>query len=69
MTEQARDTRSQQKTSLMFVNHASLLIKQGDRYLLTDPWHLRVGFGSWLPTFQQYVTRPILPRSATSSAS
>src|SRR5256885_2160905 len=57
MTEQARDTQqqSQQKTSLMFVNHASLLIKQGDRYLLTDPWHLRVGFGSWLPTFQQYV--------------
>jgi hypothetical protein len=55
MTEQARDARSQQKTSVMFVNHASLLIKQGDRYLLTDPWHLRVGFGSWLPTFQQYV--------------
>ena len=55
MTEPVRDTQSQQKTSLMFVNHASLLIKQGDRYLLTDPWHLRVGFGSWLPTFQQYV--------------
>lgn len=44
-----------QNTSLLFVNHASLLIKKGGHYLLTDPWHLRPGFGSWLPTFQQYV--------------
>jgi Beta-lactamase superfamily domain len=39
----------------LFVNHASLLIKNADRYLLTDPWHQRPAFGSWLPTFQQYV--------------
>jgi hypothetical protein len=59
MTEHAerQDTKqdSVEKTSLMFVNHASLLIKKGHRYLLTDPWYLRAGFGSWLPTFQQYV--------------
>lgn len=42
-------------TRVMFVNHASILIKKGDRYLLTDPWHQRPAFGSWLPTFQQYV--------------
>src|SRR5712664_1634783 len=46
---------SNQKTSVLFVNHASILIKKGDRYLLTDPWHQRPAFGSWLPTFQQYV--------------
>jgi hypothetical protein len=55
MIERAGRPDASQKTSLMFVNHASLLIRKGDRYLLTDPWHLRPGFGSWLPTFQQYV--------------
>lgn len=43
------------RTSVMFVNHASLLIRKGGRYLLTDPWHQRPAFGSWLPTFPQYV--------------
>jgi hypothetical protein len=46
---------SSQKTTVLFVNHASILIKKGDRYLLTDPWHQRPAFGSWLPTFQQFV--------------
>jgi hypothetical protein len=58
MTERthAYDTqKSNQKTSVLFVNHASILVKRGDRYLLTDPWHQRPAFGSWLPTFQQYV--------------
>ena len=58
MTEPTRAPDGQdtsQKTSVMFINHASLLIKKGDRYLLTDPWHQRVAFGSWLPTFAQYV--------------
>src|SRR5215813_421020 len=44
-----------EKTRVMFVNHASLLIKKGDRYLLTDPWFQKVGFGSWLPTFAPHV--------------
>lgn len=43
------------KPELMFINHASLLIKYGDRFLLTDPWFERPAFGSWLPTFPQYV--------------
>jgi Beta-lactamase superfamily domain len=42
-------------TSVLFVNHASLLVKKADQYLLTDPWHQRPAFGSWLPTFPQYV--------------
>lgn len=36
-------------TELLFVNHASLLIKYGNEYLLTDPWFQRPAFGSWLP--------------------
>jgi beta-lactamase family protein len=59
MTERASTgdpgKRSGQRTRVMFVNHASILIKKGDRYLLTDPWHQHPAFGSWLPTFQQYV--------------
>jgi hypothetical protein len=59
MTERAPIYNTQQesneKTSVMFVNHASMLIKKGDKYLLTDPWHHSPAFGSWLPTFQQYV--------------
>jgi hypothetical protein len=48
-------TRCDPQTSVLFLNHASILIKKGDRYLLTDPWHQRPAFGSWLPTFTQYV--------------
>lgn len=42
-------------TLVTFLNHASILIKKGDRYLLTDPWYQRPAFGSWLPTFAQYI--------------
>jgi hypothetical protein len=49
------EQQSSEQTNVLFVNHASVLIKKGDRYLLTDPWHQRPAFGSWLPTFQQYV--------------
>lgn len=43
------------RTEVLFVNHASVLIKRGDDYLLTDPWHQKPAFGSWLPTLPQYV--------------
>jgi len=46
---------SDEPTEVLFVNHASILIKQGGRYLLTDPWHQKPAFGSWLPTLPQYV--------------
>jgi len=42
-------------THVCFVNHASLLIRRAGRYLLTDPWHQKPAFGSWLPTFPQYM--------------
>ena len=42
-------------TSVMFINHSSLLIKYGDRYLLTDPWYNQPAFGSWLPSMAPYV--------------
>ena len=48
-------TECAQETSVMFLNHASILIRKGDKYLLTDPWHQRPAFGSWLPTFAQYI--------------
>lgn len=47
--------RAEKKTRVMFVNHASLLIKKGGHYLLTDPWFQKVAFGSWLPTFAPHV--------------
>jgi L-ascorbate metabolism protein UlaG (beta-lactamase superfamily) len=42
-------------TGVLFVNHASILIKPGARYMLTDPWHQKPAFGSWLPTLPQYI--------------
>lgn len=36
-------------TQVLFVSHASLLIRWGSEYLLTDPWFQRPAFGSWLP--------------------
>ena len=51
-------------TSVMFINHSSLLIKYGDRYLLTDPWYnqpaLAAGFHQW----HHMYTLPILLRWA-----
>lgn len=37
------------QTSLFFVSHASVLIRFGDEYLLTDPWYLSPAFASWSP--------------------
>ncbi len=42
-------------TEVLFVNHSSILIKSGTKYLLTDPWYEKPAFGSWLPTFPSYV--------------
>src|SRR5436305_522422 len=37
-------------TNLLFLNHASVLIRCGQEFLLTDPWFQKPAFGSWLPT-------------------
>jgi len=42
-------------TNLTFINHASVLIRYEDAFLLTDPWFERPAFGSWLPTFPMFV--------------
>jgi L-ascorbate metabolism protein UlaG (beta-lactamase superfamily) len=42
-------------TVLTFLNHASVLIRYADFFLLTDPWYERPAFGSWLPTFPMFV--------------
>ena len=42
-------------TEVCFVNHASVLVRNGSHYLLTDPWHQRPAFGSWLPSLPQYM--------------
>jgi hypothetical protein len=42
-------------TDILFINHASLLVRAGERYLLTDPWHQKPAFGSWLPTFPSFL--------------
>ena len=35
---------------IKYVNHASVLIQDGDNFILTDPWYEKAAFGSWLPT-------------------
>jgi hypothetical protein len=42
-------------TELTLINHASVLIRCGDCFLLTDPWFEKPAFGSWLPTFPMFV--------------
>jgi L-ascorbate metabolism protein UlaG (beta-lactamase superfamily) len=44
-----------EQTRVCFINHSSVLIRRGDQYLLTDPWHQRPAFGSWLPSLPQYM--------------
>lgn len=34
---------------VQFVSHASVLIRHGDDFLLTDPWYLSPAFTSWTP--------------------
>jgi hypothetical protein len=48
-------TNACEHTKVCFVNHSSVLIRRGDKYLLTDPWHQRPAFGSWLPSLPQYM--------------
>ena len=35
--------------NIKFINHSSVLIQEGDSFVLTDPWYEKVAFGSWLP--------------------
>ena len=53
---------------LILLNHSSLLISHQGRYLLTDPWHLKPAFGSWMPTFQQYIHPSYLSALGTNLA-
>jgi hypothetical protein len=32
---------------ILHINHASILIRNGDRYLLCDPWFIAPAFGTW----------------------
>ena len=43
------------KTEIMFLSHASVIIKYENEYLLTDPWYQSPGFGSWIPIPPMYV--------------
>ena len=36
--------------NIKLINHSSVLIQDGDSFILTDPWYARPAFGSWLPT-------------------
>lgn len=38
----------QPKTNLLYLNHASFLLRHDHSFLLTDPWFLKPAFGSWL---------------------
>jgi hypothetical protein len=42
-------------TSVVFINHSSVLIRYESSFLLTDPWFEKPAFGSWLPTFPMFV--------------
>ena len=36
--------------SIKLITHSSVLIQEGEHFLLTDPWFEKPAFGSWLPT-------------------
>jgi len=36
--------------NIKLINHSSVLIQEGDNFVLTDPWFEKPAFGSWLPT-------------------
>jgi len=36
-------------TNIKLVNHSSVLIQEGDNFILTDPWFEKPAFGSWFP--------------------
>lgn len=46
---------SNYSTEVLFVSHASLLIRKGERYILTDPWFQQPAFGSLLPSLPMSV--------------
>ena len=37
------------QTRIHYLSHATVLIRHGDHFLLTDPWYQQPAFGSWLP--------------------
>ena len=39
---------NQNESFLLHINHASLLIKSGENYVLTDPWFISPAFASWV---------------------
>ncbi len=36
-------------TNIKLVNHSSVLIQEGNNFILTDPWFEKPAFGSWFP--------------------
>ncbi len=36
-------------TNIKLVNHSSVLIQEGNNFILTDPWFEKLAFGSWFP--------------------
>lgn len=40
---------------VLFQNHSSLVIKNGEHYIFLDPWYNQPAFGSWLPTLASYI--------------
>ena len=40
----------QPSSEVLWVSHASLLLKKNDQFILTDPWHQQPAFGSLLPS-------------------
>ena len=36
-------------TNVKLINHSSVLVQEGDTFVLTDPWFEKPAFGSWLP--------------------
>ena len=42
-------------TTLLFLNHSSIIVRYKEEYILCDPWFEKPAFGSWLPTFGMFV--------------
>ncbi|HXU25639.1 MAG TPA: MBL fold metallo-hydrolase, partial [Bacteroidia bacterium] len=55
-------------TSVLFLNHSSVIIQCDGEYLLCDPWFEKPAFGSWLPTFPMF-NHPVYIASLESKLS
>ena len=54
---------SNNKTTIHFLNHSSLLINYKENYIYTDPFFQNPAFDTWLPTPPMYINPLVITRN------